>query len=318
LLINFPVDTRGLIHEKDEEQILKLAKALKADFANNLAQGKEVTASNTRGNSKKYKAENVNDGNPDTYWATGDEVVAASLSIDFGEEISLNRLLLQEDIRLGQRIKAFSVEAFNNGTWKEIDKQTTIGSKRILRLPDTKATQLRINILDAKACPVISNIEVYNAPKVLVEPEIIRNKEGVVSIKSFDSGLKTYFTLDGSEPSTRSAEYIKPFLSPDKATVKAIVVDDNGKQSPVATAGFDIPKIKWKMSGKLAGEPQAEAIFDGDSQTAWNVESKPPVDWVIDLGEEYTINGFVYLPDQGRRNPGIIFNYEFYVSKDGK
>jgi alpha-L-fucosidase len=29
------------------------------------------------------------------------------------------------------------------------------------------------------------------------------------------------------------------------------------------------------------------------------------------------ISGFTYLPDQGRWNPGIIFNYEFYVSEDG-
>uniref|UniRef100_UPI003562FB77 alpha-L-fucosidase n=1 Tax=Draconibacterium sp. TaxID=1965318 RepID=UPI003562FB77 len=135
LLINFPVDNRGLIHEKDEEQILKLAEAVKADFANDLAAGKIAEATNVRGNSKKYKAANVTDNDPDTYWATDDDVIQASLTIDLGEETTFNRFLIQEDIRLGQRVKEFSVEAYINNTWEELDSQTTIGRKRILRLP---------------------------------------------------------------------------------------------------------------------------------------------------------------------------------------
>lgn len=43
LLINFPVDTLGLIHEKDTKQILKLAEAIKSDFAVNLVEGIKIT-----------------------------------------------------------------------------------------------------------------------------------------------------------------------------------------------------------------------------------------------------------------------------------
>lgn len=81
LLINFPVDTRGLIHEKDAEQILKLAEAIKSDFAVNLVEGKKITSTNTRGNSKKYQAKNVVDNNPETYWATDDSIIKSSIKI---------------------------------------------------------------------------------------------------------------------------------------------------------------------------------------------------------------------------------------------
>ena len=37
---------------------------------------------------------------------------------------------------------------------------------------------------------------------------------------------------------------------------------------------------------------------------------------VIDLGNEYNISGFKYLPDQNKWSSGIITHYQFYVSAD--
>jgi len=319
LLINFPVDTRGLIHEKDAEQILKMAETIKSDFAVNLAEGKKVTATNTRGNSKKYQAKNVVDKNPDNYWATDDSVIVSSITIDFGEPTEFNRFLVQEDIRFGQRVKQFTLEAFSENEWKQIDAQTTIGRKRILRFPNVTASQLRLNITDSKDCPVISNIGVYKAQKVLVEPQIRRNQNGEVTITGFDSGLVIYYSIDGSEPSVRSLKYSKPFLLNKKETVKAIVVDPGSNVgSPVSEAQFDISKENWKLAGVFESVEQSSFIFDGNPESAWSVNIKPPVDFIIDFGESLNIAGFTYLPDQGRWNPGIINRYEFYVSKDGK
>ncbi len=169
LLLNFPVDTRGVIHENDVKQVMKLAETIKADFSHNLARSKKVTASNTRGNSKKYSPANVTDGNPDNYWATDDDVINAHLEISFDKPEKINRFLIQEDIRLGQRIKKFSIEAFIGEDWKIIANETTIGRKRILRFPAVETTKIRINIEDSKASPVISNIEMYNAPEITDE-----------------------------------------------------------------------------------------------------------------------------------------------------
>ncbi|NQU50921.1 MAG: alpha-L-fucosidase [Bacteroidetes bacterium] len=318
-LINFPVDTRGVIHEKDVEQVLKLAKAIKSDFANNLAAGKNVIATNWRGNSKKYKAMNVTDGNSDSYWATDDGVIKSSITIDLELPTELNRFLVQEDIRLGQRIKAFTVEAFIESEWKEIASETTIGRKRILRLPNVTATKVRLNIVDSKASPVISNIEIYKAPKVIVEPEIRRNKTGEVSIKAFDAGLDIYYTTDGSTPSATSNKYVNPFLLNTKATLKSVVIDPGTmKTSPVSEVDFDISKEKWEMAGEFKDVERAELIFDGEPKSAWTLRNKSPLDFIIDLGETVDIKGFTYLPDQGRSNSGSIFNYEFFVSMNGK
>jgi alpha-L-fucosidase len=318
-LLNFPVDTRGLIHEKDVEQVMKLAEAVKADFAVNLVQGKKAEASNVRGNSKKYKAGNVTDGNPETYWATDEQVTEASVTIDLGMETEFNRFLVQEYIPLGQRVKSFTLEVFTGGEWKEIERQTTIGRKRILRFPNVTASKVRLNITGAKACPVISNVEVYKAPKVLVEPEVSRDKNGLVSIKTFDSGLDIYYTINNSEPTTSSEKYSGPFLLDKKSDMKVIVVDPGtGEQSQVVSVSFDISKEKWQLTGEMGKLDAANSIFDGNPNSALSVQQKLPVDFVIDLGEPVNLKGFRYLPGQRGNTLGLIFDYEIYVSPDGK
>ena len=143
----------GLIHENDEKAALDFAKAVKESFAVNLAEKAKAEASNVRGNAKEFGAANAIDGNKDTYWATDDNVTKASLTIDFGKPTLFNRFMAQEYIRLGQRVKAFTVEALVDGNWKEVAKATTIGYKRILRFPSVKATKVRIQYYRFKKLP---------------------------------------------------------------------------------------------------------------------------------------------------------------------
>jgi alpha-L-fucosidase len=316
-LLNFPVDTRGLIHENDELQVLKLAETIKADFADNLAKGQKFTASNTRGNSRKFKAGNVNDGNSQTSWVTDDGITNASLEIDFKKHVPVNRFLVQEDIRYGQRVKKFKLEALVNNEWQLIADQTTIGRKRILRFPDVTVEKLKFTIEDAKASPVISNIEVYHAPKVLVEPAITRTKNGMVELKAFDEGIHIYYTTDGTIPDENAIRYESAFEWKQKGMLKAVVFDPaSGKSSPVSEERFDVVKEKWQLQGDYASN--GDRMIDGNPNTAWVTSEKAPVDVIIDLGEHLELSGFTYLPDQGRGSPGIIFQYEFSVGTDGK
>lgn len=318
LLMNFPVDPRGLIHETDVDQILKLSNALKADFAVNLAEKKDAEASNVRGNSKKYKASNVTDGDKETYWVTDDLVSEASLTIDLEEPTEFNRFLIQEYIRLGQRVQEFAVEALVDGKWQTLANETTIGYKRILRLPTTKATQVRVTIKKSKASPLITNVELYKAPKVLTAPIIRRNQEGLLKIESADKEVEVFYTTDGSEPNDQSNKYTEPFILDRKAEIKAITLDPiSGKSSPVSSEIFDIIKKQWKVVG--VDDKNANRMFDGDPMTVWHQnKNKMPVDLVVDLGQAHTLKGFKYLPDQNRWSNGIIFNYQFFTSTNGR
>jgi alpha-L-fucosidase len=158
LLLNLPVDTRGLVHEADAARLKELRATLDRDFATNFAVGKKASASNERGSG--FQAKNTIDGNPDTYWATTDGTKSARLEIDLGKKTSISRLVLQEQIRLGQRVTAFKVLAQQNGKWIPIAEGTTIGYKRILRFAKMEAEKLKIEI-EGKAALCISEVGVY-------------------------------------------------------------------------------------------------------------------------------------------------------------
>ena len=317
LLLNFPIMPNGLIHPTDEKNATEFAKSVKESFAINLVANTKAEASNVRGNSKEFGADKAIDGKKDSYWATDDNVTKASLTIDFGKPTLFNRFLVQEYIKLGQRVKTFTVEALVDGNWKEIAKATTIGYKQILRFPSVKATQVRFSITDSKCSPVISNIGIYDAPVFLHAPSIARNKSGEISISTDEVGPIFYYTLDGSEPTNNSAKYTNPVSTQGKVTVKAISYDPtSGKSSPVSLENFDICRKDWKIVG--ISDERVAAILDGDPASVWHQRDgkKMPIDLVIDLGNEYNVSGFKYLPDQNKWSSGIITTYEFYVSDD--
>ncbi|MDP3200555.1 MAG: alpha-L-fucosidase [Algoriphagus sp.] len=311
LLINFPVDTRGLIHEKDEEAILKMAAKIREDFAVNLVKEASFKSSSSRG--EGYGVENLNDGDFNTYWSTPDGQIQAFVELDFGKSVFFNRLLIQEFVNLGQRVKAFSLEKEVNGKWEIVARGTTIGFKRILRFPDTEARKIRINFLEAKGIPVISEIGVYHAPALLFPPKITRTPEGKVSITTAEESQQIFFSLDGNAPKVGENPFLGEFEVLEATTVQALAVDSkSGKRSEIARVDFDIAKGNWKS---IANDSNAIRAIDEKSQTYWTSTSN---ELVIDLGKEVSLRGFTYLPMQARYPSGFISEYQFEISDDGK
>jgi Alpha-L-fucosidase len=161
LLLNVPPDRRGLFHETDIKALQGFRKLLNKEFAVNLAKNAKVTASNFRGKAKMFSPNNVTDANKNTYWATDDYITTGSLEIHLAKPSAVKYIVLQEYIKLGQRIKAFSVEVWKDNNWRNVAAESTIGYKRILKIEPILTNKIRVNITDSKACPVISNVEVY-------------------------------------------------------------------------------------------------------------------------------------------------------------
>ncbi|MFG2670256.1 alpha-L-fucosidase [Streptomyces sp. NPDC048445] len=67
---------------------------------------------------------------------------------------TFDRVAVREDIRHGQRVEKFAVEARINGTWQRIADGTTIGHERILPLPAAvTASDVRVKVLETRAKP---------------------------------------------------------------------------------------------------------------------------------------------------------------------
>ncbi|WP_127121302.1 alpha-L-fucosidase [Chryseotalea sanaruensis] len=161
LLLNVPPDRRGLLHENDVNTLLEWRNLLKQTFASDLTLDAQVSANTYRGHDKQYNAEKVIDNDPESYWATDDEIVTGAVTIQFPENKTVQYVVLQEYIKLGQRVKAFTIEVWKDENWQQVANGTTIGYKRIIRIDPNLTTQVRITIKDAKACPLLSTVSVF-------------------------------------------------------------------------------------------------------------------------------------------------------------
>jgi alpha-L-fucosidase len=163
LLLNIPPDPRGLFHENDVASLREFRRILDETFAVNLAEGRPVVSGQDRGAGSGFGTSSLVDEDHDTYWAAPDGVMEATLEIDLGSPTTFDRILLQEPIRIGQRIAAFSVEARRAGEWVHLTRGTTIGHKRLLRIPAVTADRVRIRIQESNNVPALSNFGLFLA-----------------------------------------------------------------------------------------------------------------------------------------------------------
>ncbi|MDO4881311.1 MAG: alpha-L-fucosidase [Capnocytophaga sp.] len=292
LLLNIPVDTRGLVHEKDIEQLQKLKKVIESDFKTPLLPEKNYWVANNLTDYKEYV---------------------------FDKPITFNRFLVQEDIKYGQRVKEFELEAFIHNKWQKIEEGTTIGYKRILRFSPITASAIRLHIKDALANAVISNIQIYNAPPLIVSPKYERKKGGIVKLNLSNNLAKIYYTLDGSTPTANSLLYTRPILIDTPTTLRYVAYyPETDTFSEVMLENIDVPKKDWKVVEVSSGDLEKAAnIIDEDNNTWFFTEKSDKKPYIlIDLGKKHKIKGLKYMPAQDRWAFGHIINYKLEVSED--
>ena len=167
LLLNFPVDREGLIHPIDSANAVNFYKTIQRELSHNLVAGMKPTVSNERGG--QFTAKAMTDSSWDTYWATSDGVTSADITFTFKKPQLMNRIMLQEYIPLGQRVKSFSVEyRANDGSWRKVEQDeetTTIGYKRLLRFRTIESKGIRVRILDSRGPICLNNVGVYYGGK---------------------------------------------------------------------------------------------------------------------------------------------------------
>ena len=176
LILNCPPNKAGVLPEADVRVLKQLGTMLKNRLGNDLAKNAHIEVSNTRtaGAHRNYETANLTDGDAKTYWATNDGVNNATITLTWDTPQTVRYVMLQEYIRLGQRIKSFKIETSTDGTtWKAAAPgvtTTTVGYKRIIPLNGSTANSygngtsvkaVRITLTDAKSCPTLSTLSVF-------------------------------------------------------------------------------------------------------------------------------------------------------------
>ncbi|MFO1501220.1 MAG: alpha-L-fucosidase [Verrucomicrobiota bacterium] len=161
LLLNVPPDRRGLIHENDAARLREFGQWLERTFKDNLAVGATAVASHTKSDGKQFTAANVVDADRDSYWTTEAGQNTAELTLQLTGKKRFNLLLLEEQLREGQRISSMAVDAWIDAGWHEIGRASTVGYRRLIPFPPVESERVRIRILDSRVAPTLSMLGLY-------------------------------------------------------------------------------------------------------------------------------------------------------------
>jgi len=162
LLLNIPVDNRGLIHENDTKRLYELNNYIRNTFSNNFFMESKMYFNDTSHPIDKLIDNKISTMCP--FKTKLNNVIEISLN----ENKIVDIFKISENINLGQRIKKFRLEALVNDTWVTIEEGTTIGSKRLIKFDPIEIKKLKFTIIDSKDIPMISEIGIYKSyePKI--------------------------------------------------------------------------------------------------------------------------------------------------------
>lgn len=280
LILNLAPDRDGRLDAADVASLEAFGKMRRGLLARDYALEAKVVTSESRG--EEFDGSQLTDGDIESYWCPRDGTTSATAELHLEKPATFDVIRLREQIRLGQRVEAFQVDAWVNGEWKTIvhpgrpgenenapahgqqwlkfvrgGKGHTIGHQVMRWLPEPVTTdKVRLTIARAKACPCISEFSLLKMP------------------------------------SAEQAEQVKTD----------------------ASAAGPLDSKTWKYSGFAA--EKAPLAFDGKNDTMWSI-GRTPSHFVVDMQQVNTISGFSYLPRQDGATQGMTSRYRVELSLDG-
>lgn len=150
LLLNLPVDRRGLVYETDAERLMGLKDQLDATFAQNLV-------------ASAYSNE-LSDGDRNTFELL-ESGETQRIEIELATPIEANLFSVQEAIQFGQHIQSFRFfVADESGNYKNVYEGTTVGNKRMITFDTQIVTGVAFEVTEAKSPVRIAEVALHRAP----------------------------------------------------------------------------------------------------------------------------------------------------------
>lgn len=148
-LLNIPPNKEGLLADQDLKRLKELGEYLNNRYKNDLAE-----------NAVFFYGGNLIEAE-DCLAKTADGCRLLEISIIFPKTVEIGRVVIEENIRYGQRIEAFSIEASINGIMKTIYDGTTVGYRKIAAFDEITTDRLLIRIKESRVSVCIKKIAVY-------------------------------------------------------------------------------------------------------------------------------------------------------------
>ncbi len=167
LILNVAPNREGRLDEADVVSLQEFGRMRRQLLAKDYALGAKAVASEVRGADKRFSAAKLTDGDIESYWCPNDGTTTATLQITLPEATTFDIIRLREQIRLGQRVESFEIDALIEGAWKTVDAGGKSIGHQVMRKLDAPITtdRLRVRITASQACPCISELSLLRMPK---------------------------------------------------------------------------------------------------------------------------------------------------------
>lgn len=150
-----------------------------------------------------------------------------------------------------------------------------------------------------------------------------------IKLNARDANNQIYYSLDGSQPTTKSLKYERPILLKETTQLKAISTDNQGNASGSSTANFYKKPNNFTVKILSTYNPQYsaggdEGLIDGIKgdenwrKGDWQGYQSQDFEAIIDLQKSMTIRSISSRYLQDTRSWILFPKYiEYYVSSDG-
>lgn len=241
LLPNLSPDSSGRIPEKDAQRLVDFGRIIQRMKAVDYANGaKVIPVSGWTGDTPSAV---ITDNSPFTSWHTAEGTTVATAEVCLKQPASVNVIKLQENVRdFGQRVENFAIDVMTTTGWKEMTRSTTIGFRKMIRLPETvHADKFRIRFLNARASVSWGGLSMYyleDVPEEEVQVSVGNRIDESNIVMSMD-GLDYLFKLN-SECKLSGITYVPQEGDDGYIENYAIYLSHDGKHwgNPVATGRF--------------------------------------------------------------------------------
>ena len=129
LLLNIPADRRGHMPDADFARAREFGAEIRRRFGTSIAE--------TRGE-------------------------GARIELELGKAARIDHVILEEDCRFGQRVRAFRVEGRAARGWVSLNDGMSIGHKRIVPVGPDELSAMRLRVTDSEGEPRIRRLAAFN------------------------------------------------------------------------------------------------------------------------------------------------------------
>ena len=297
LILNLAPNRDGKLDAADVASLLAFGKMRRELLARDYAHKAKAKASSVW--SRKFNASKLTDGKIESYWSPKKDDAKRRVEISLESPETFDVIRLREQIRLGQRVEAFQVEAKVGGKWKTIiepgqpgevedrfdgirgGKGHTIGHQVLRWLKEPVTTdRLRLTITRTKAVPCISEFSLLRMPGASKLEPVAGGDEAAKALSSTgwsykgSAAEKAALAFDGNadtmwEADKCPAHFVVDMKKEHQLSSFAYLPRQDGRTQgmtsrycmEISTDGSNWTKVSEGEFGNLRANPVEQVIF---------------------------------------------------------